>query len=72
MQSILTCRLFFPWRQASSGRQAQKTASSQAGEWFSPHGLSVVFTPMLVEVLGNQYTSQGLAKGCQPQIFVGW
>jgi len=33
--------------------------------------VSVVFTPALVEVRVNQYTSAGLAKGCQPQIFVG-
>ena len=32
----------------------------------SPHGLSVVFTPMLVELRANQYTSAGLAKRCQP------
>jgi hypothetical protein len=34
-------------------------------------GVSAVFTPALVEVRVNQYTSAGLAKGCQPQIFVG-
>jgi len=50
---------------------AGKSVRTPGRCFFAKEGVSAVFTPALVEVRVNQYTSAGLAKGCQPQIFLG-
>ena len=53
------------------GDSAGKSVRTPGRRFLVKEGVSVVFTPALVEVRVNQYTSAGLAKGCQPQISVG-
>ena len=65
-------RLGEPTLVRASWADRSDTSARTLERGFLPEsGVSVVFTPALVEVRVNQYTSAGLAKGCQPQIFVG-